>query len=693
MSDLRTQLKKYFDETAPPVEFEEVTRLIGIRSPKVSGRTASRIPGWVYAFAAAAVVLLIGGLTLLIRPGTEDPADEVTPTTVPAIATTAPAPALLPNLNSLESWQRVGGDIMEPIGGLFDITSTGEGLVAAGVHNGEDGRPDGVILVSDDGFTWTRVAVDDEALTTGAVIMYAITEGGPGLVAVGGGCDDPEESCPLRATAWTSVDGTTWTRTPYDIEVFGTSSLMEEVVLTEDGIVAVGRNEGLGDEGVMIRPAVWISPDGIEWARTWDGEEMVRGQPTSDPPDTGAFVLSPMQAITVGPDGTLVAVGTVVDDSGVGVAAVWTSDDGQTWERVPHDPGVFASSTGMDVVMLDVAAGASGLVAVGSERTHHGAGLWWMGGERPAVWTSPDGSVWERVTLDDETFGTTRSISTVASSATGFVAAGPIFADTGPVTVWSSADGTRWQAVAIFGAGYVSSIIEAGPAMAAAGTAVWMGPAFNPDAPPVDLRLPAPAGEEVEQLPDLDTLEAGLSCEELATTGFSYAAAVAYWMRHDTTADLDPDGNGIPCEADYTGSEIADVFGDPDGLSIRLVSDLSNSPTGTFVATGPAVDAGIVCPTGAVEWTGNQLPPRSGALFRWIDNRYTCDDGSGTFILAADVFIKADGREYGVWDLGSGTGSYQSLSGGGGVATGPTDGDRWSDDSTGRVTTGTDTNS
>lgn len=286
---------------------------------------------------------------------------------------------------------------------------------------------------------------------------------------------------------WTSVDGTAWTRTPYDIEVFGTASLMEDVVVTEHGIVAVGRNEEVDDEALWIRPAVWISPDGIEWARTWEGARMARGLPTIGPWDTGAlkFVLSPMQAITVGPDGTLVAVGTVVDDSGVGVAAVWTSGDGQTWERVPHDPDVFASSTQMDVVMLDVAAGESGFVAVGSERDHHGAGLWWTGGERPAVWTSPDGTVWERITLDDETFGTTGSISAVAASPTGFVAAGLSSADSGPVTIWTSPDGTRWQAVASFGAGYASSVIDAGPAIAVAGgvsdandfhAAVWVGP-------------------------------------------------------------------------------------------------------------------------------------------------------------------------------------------------------------------------
>ena len=703
MSDLLTRLGEYgerHDEIQGSVDINQVllertAPHVHVTEEEVHAATTAPVRrigtsrGLLVAAAAAVIVLLIASISLLLVGDDLPPAvttpDVVTPTTA----------SLLPGLEPVESWQRVGGDVMAPIGGLFDITIAGERLVAVGSGTGEDGRPDGVVWVSDDGFTWTRVAVDDEALTTGAVLMYAVTEGGPGLVAVGGSCDDPEEACPLRATAWTSVDGTAWTRTPYDIEVFGTAPLMEDVVVTEHGIVAVGRNEEVDDEALMIRPAVWISSDGIEWTRTWDGEEMPRGLPTSDPPATGAFVVSPMQAITVGPDGTLVAVGTVVDDSGVGVAAVWTSDDGQTWERVPHDPEVFAGSTGMDVVMLDVAAGASGLVAVGSERGHHGAGLWWMGGERPAVWTSPDGSVWERITLDDETFGTTRSISTVAASPTGFVAAGPIFADTGPVTMWASADGTAWQTVASFGGGYASSIIEAGPAMAAAGTAVWMGPAFNPDAPPVDLRPPAPAGEEVEEeveeLSDLDPFEAGLSCDELATTGFTYAQAVAYWMRHDMPTDLDPDGNAIPCEAAYTGSEIAAVFGDPEGLSIRLVSDLS-SEGGTFVATGPAVDAGIVCPTGTQEWTGNEAPSRTGALFRWTDNLYTCDDGSGTFIIAADVFITADGRDYGVWDLGSGTGSYQSLSGGGGVVTFDTDGGRWSDDSTGRVTTGTETN-
>ena len=90
MSDLRTQLKEYLDETAPPVAFEEITRRIGTTPLSVRIRIAPRIPGWVYAIAAAAVVLLlIGGLALLIRPTVVDPAEELpTPTTVPSTPTT-----------------------------------------------------------------------------------------------------------------------------------------------------------------------------------------------------------------------------------------------------------------------------------------------------------------------------------------------------------------------------------------------------------------------------------------------------------------------------------------------------------------------------------------------------------------------------------------------------------------------------
>jgi len=47
---------------------------------------------------------------------------------------------------------------------------------------------------------------------------------------------------------------------------------------------------------------------------------------------------------------------------------------------------------------------------------------------------------------------------------------------------------------------------------------------------------------------------------------------------------------------------------------------------------------------------------------------------------------------YGVWDIGSGTGRYETLTGGGGVFTGPTGPGTWSDDLSGRVTSETNEN-
>jgi hypothetical protein len=61
-----------------------------------------------------------------------------------------------------------------------------------------------------------------------------------------------------------------------------------------------------------------------------------------------------------------------------GQAAVWTSPDGVAWSRVPHDEALFgapisperlaqAADQGARYGMTAVAAGPSGLVAVGSD--------------------------------------------------------------------------------------------------------------------------------------------------------------------------------------------------------------------------------------------------------------------------------------------------------------------------------------
>ena len=63
----------------------------------------------------------------------------------------------------------------------------------------------------------------------------------------------------------------------------------------------------------------------------------------------------------------LVAVGV----SGEG-KAVWTSTDGITWSRVPHDEDVFGGAAGLG--MQSVTVRGQGLVAVGSDGD--GAAVW-----------------------------------------------------------------------------------------------------------------------------------------------------------------------------------------------------------------------------------------------------------------------------------------------------------------------------
>jgi hypothetical protein len=246
----------------------------------------------------------------------------------------------------------------------------------------------------------------------------------------------------------------------------------------------------------------------------------------------------------------------------------------------------------------------------------------------------------------------------------------------------------------------MSSIVVTDAGIAAAGAipeaddshaAVWVGPAFDPENPPPD-PLPSSPPTTVEEptidLPEIGTLNEGASCEELATLGYSYAQTVAYWTRYDMPADLDPDANGLPCEDAYPPSDVTDVYGEPDAYSVQLIA---SHPTQTFVATGPAVEAGVICATGSIDYTDNPEAPGLGVLSRWEDI-YTCEDNSGTFILGVDEYIEIEPAMYGIWKIVSGTGNYESMNGGGGTDGGTDSISGDYDMSTGRLWFPTDKN-
>jgi hypothetical protein len=341
-------------------------------------------------------------------------------------------------------WSRIPHDeaVFQSGQEMLSVTSRGPGLVAVGLSGvgpsgvDRDGT-DAAVWTSSDGITWSRVPHDMDVFGGGKIEMRSVTVGGPGLVAVG--LDGSGYIEDWDAAVWTSVDGITWSRVPHDLDVFGPGE-MRSVTAGGPGLVAVGQ-EGIGYSDETGRPgrqdaAVWTSVDGFTWSRV-PYDEAVFGGPSNQSmvsvtaggpglvavgwDDTNAavwtsvdgitwsrvphdesvfgFVGRPsMVSVTAGGPG-LVAVGS--DDSD---AAVWTSVDGITWSRVPHDQPVFGEP-GM-LRMTAVTATNSGLVAVGFQRP--GGTVTWSAetdAETAAVWTSVDGIAWSRVPHDQTVSG------------------------------------------------------------------------------------------------------------------------------------------------------------------------------------------------------------------------------------------------------------------------------------------------
>jgi hypothetical protein len=296
------------------------------------------------------------------------------------------------------------------------VTAGGPGLVAVGSETrGSDS--DAAVWVSTDGLTWARVPHDEEIFGGNRrQVMNAVAAGGPGLVAVGydqaeAGTDDAGGRS-TDAAVWVSVDGLTWARVPHDEAVFGgeNSRVMTGVVAGGPGLVAVGYDSASqGWSGLDANAAVWTSADGIAWARVPNAEMF------------GDRLMQMMNAVTVGGPG-LVAVGY---DGAVNRydAAVWTSVDGLTWARIPQDELVFGGS---DVQGMNaVAAGGPGLVAVGYTRTRTGFDA--------VVWVSADGQAWARVPHDGGVFGglSSQEMSGVVAGGPGLIAVGHSMAITG----------------------------------------------------------------------------------------------------------------------------------------------------------------------------------------------------------------------------------------------------------------------
>ena len=308
-----------------------------------------------------------------------------------------------PSSSTAWSWVRVpdqiaiSGDLGLPAR-IMAAAAGGPGFVAVG----------STVLASADGITWLRPVAEgafDVSLIRERKQIEDVVVGGPGLVAVG----SVFEEAGSRPAVWTSVDGESWVRVQHNDAVFGGSEdlTIRRVAQADTGLVAFGTEGDVlaGEFGV----ASWISPDGISWSRvTLDSD--VFGEDVVD----GLFAGGP----------GMVAIGT----------ALWTSSDGRAWTRFEHE----AVLGGVDAHLNDVVTTASGLVGVGMDRAD--------GEGDAAVWTSTNGATWSRVPHDAAVFGSDghQLMSEVTAGDFGLLAAGR---DASQPLFWVSADGSSWTRI------------------------------------------------------------------------------------------------------------------------------------------------------------------------------------------------------------------------------------------------------
>ena len=89
--------------------------------------------------------------------------------------------------------------------------------------------------------------------------------------------------------------------------------------------------------------------------------------------------------------------------------------------------------------------------------------------------------------------------------------------------------------------------------------------------------------------------------------------------------------------------------------------------TGFFTATGPAVDSGAMCPGGTVADIYTKAAPKMGQSPNGVNlqivKEFTCDDGSGVFLVKLQVHITYYPTFN--WVIVDGTGAYEDLKGNG----------------------------
>ncbi len=165
------------------------------------------------------------------------------------------------------SWRRA--TLTDPGAEMRDVAVGGPGLVAVGRGFGVGEMPRAAIWTSPDGSLWTRV--DDAPLFENAMISAVVARPG-GLIAVGSAMEPATGA--LRPMAWTSGDGLAWHSAAIEGEPAPSGppqafqgSGMTDVIGLAGGWLAVGSDIDIRTDGALQNAAMWTSRDGATWTR------------------------------------------------------------------------------------------------------------------------------------------------------------------------------------------------------------------------------------------------------------------------------------------------------------------------------------------------------------------------------------------------------------------------------------------
>ena len=307
------------------------------------------------------------------------------------------------------------------------VAELGDGFVAVGYEQDRSGHRHSVVWTeAAAGDAWTRV--DDEAFDDGNRIgpndqsessetaMHAVAVGSDGIVAGGDyqfkshADDENAVATTILPAAWFSSDGSSWTRSQLSPPDGTTTAQVISVTQRDGRYVAVGI-AGESELGTSAdRPAAWYSDDGTTWTNAPSITDSVSQRGNASSVTASGSGVSPQY----------LAVGSAIDEDGKGQSgAVWTSEDGTTWEKAPEQAALGKTSPLNQSIRAVVAVGEDGeFKAVGDERKNKANTP-----SQVVLWESRDGTTWTRSKTTPAAFAPTSK--SLPSTAPFTVAVGP----------------------------------------------------------------------------------------------------------------------------------------------------------------------------------------------------------------------------------------------------------------------------